>query len=60
MSKQAESYLFSVTTNGKPDTAMPPFKEILSLKERALVIRYVQFFADPVTRERMELGFVLK
>ncbi len=60
MSKQTELYLFSIITDGKPNTAMPPFKEILSLKERALVIRYVQFFADPVARERMELGFVLK
>ncbi|MBI4523598.1 MAG: c-type cytochrome [Deltaproteobacteria bacterium] len=60
MNKQTEAYLFSVTTDGKPDTAMPPFKDILTAKERALVIRYVQFFADPVARERMELRFVLK
>lgn len=60
MSKQTEAYLFSVTTNGKPDTAMPLFKEILSPKERASVIRYVEFFADPVARERMELGFFAK
>ncbi len=60
MNKQTESYLFSVATNGKPNTAMPPFNEILSAKERALVIRYIQYFADPVARERMELSFVLK
>ena len=60
MSKQTETYLYSVATNGKPDTAMPAFKETLRPGERALVIRYVEYFADPVARERMELGFVLK
>ena len=60
MSKQTENYLFSVVTNGKPDTAMPAFKKTLDPRERALVLRYVGYFADPVARERMELGFVLK
>ena len=60
MSKQTETYLFSVTTNGKPNTAMPPFNEILNARERALVVRYIQYFADPVARQRMELGLVLK
>jgi mono/diheme cytochrome c family protein len=60
MSKQTEGYLFSVTTNGKPDTAMPAFKDTLSPRERALVLRYIRYFANPVARERMELGFVVK
>ena len=60
MSKQTEGYLFSATTNGKPNTAMPAFKDILSPRERALVLRYIRYFSDPVTRERMELGFVAK
>lgn len=58
MSKQTERYLFSVTTNGKSRTAMPAFRDILDPRERALTIRYMQYFADPVARERMELGFV--
>lgn len=60
MSKQTEAYLFSVIANGKPDTAMPAFRDGLSPRERALALRYVEYFADPVARERMELGFVLK
>ena len=60
MSKQTETYLFSVATNGKPDTAMPPFNDLLSPRERALVVRYIQYFADQVERERLELGFVLR
>lgn len=60
MSKQTEAYLFSVTTDGKPDTAMPAFKDTLSSRERALVLRYIRYFADPVAKERMELGFVAK
>lgn len=60
MSKQTEGNLFSVTTNGKLNTAMPAFKDILSPRERALVLRYIRYFSDPVARERMELGFVAK
>jgi mono/diheme cytochrome c family protein len=56
MSKQSEDYLFSVITNGKPNTAMPPFKDILTARQRALVMRYVEYFADPVARERMHLA----
>jgi mono/diheme cytochrome c family protein len=57
-SKQIEAYLFAVTTDGKPNTAMPAFNETLSARERALVVRYIEYFADPVARQRMELGFV--
>ncbi len=56
MSKQSEVYLFSIITNGKPKTAMQPFRELLSPRERALVMRYIHYFADPVAKERMELG----
>ncbi len=59
MSKQTDEYLLSVITNGKPETAMSAFKDLLIAQERALVLRYVQYFADPVSRERMEQGFVL-
>lgn len=59
LSKQTERYLFSVVADGKPHTAMPPFKNILSPGERLLALRYAQYFANPVSRERMELGFVL-
>jgi mono/diheme cytochrome c family protein len=58
MSKQTESYLFSVISGGKPDTAMPAFRDRLSEQERALVLRYIEFFADPVARERMELAAI--
>lgn len=56
MSKQTELYLFSIATNGKPNTAMPAFKEILNPAGRAVVVRYVHYFADPVAQERMELS----
>ena len=60
MSKQTENYLFAVITEGKPNTAMPGFKDILTPTERAKVLRYIEYFADPVERERLELGFALK
>ena len=56
MSKQSEVYLFSVVSNGKPKTAMPSFRDLLSARERALVLRYIEYFADPVGKERMELA----
>jgi cytochrome c5 len=58
MTKQTDNYLFSVITNGKPNTAMPGFKAILTPFERASVLRYVAYFADPVLRERVEVGLV--
>lgn len=58
VTKQTENYLFSVITNGKPNTAMPGFKDILTPLERASVLRYVTYFADPVLRERVEVGLV--
>jgi mono/diheme cytochrome c family protein len=58
VTKQTENYLFSVITNGKPNTAMPGFKTILTPLERASVLRYVTYFADPVLRERVEVGLV--
>jgi len=58
LTKQTENYLFSVITNGKPNTAMPGFKTILTPLERAAVLRYVTYFADPVSRERVEVGLV--
>lgn len=60
MSKQTENYLFAVITEGKPNTAMPGFKDILTPAERAMVLRYLEYFSDPVERERLELGFDLK
>ena len=58
MAKQTENYLFAVITHGKPNTAMPGFKTILTPKERALALRYLAYFADPVLRERVEVGLV--
>lgn len=58
MNKQTASYLFSVIGDGKPETAMPGFREALSPLERALVLRYVQYFPDAVIKERMDFGFV--
>lgn len=58
MTKQTPNYLFSVITNGKPNTAMPAFKTILTPTERALALGYVTYFADPVLRERVEVGLV--
>lgn len=58
VTKQTENYLFSVITNGKPNTAMPGFRDILTPTERASALRYVMYFADPVLRERVEVGLV--
>jgi hypothetical protein len=58
MSKQTESYLFSIIREGKPNTAMPGFKDILTAPERALVLRYLEYFADHVAKERVEVGLV--
>lgn len=56
LSKQTVTYLFSVVADGKPNTAMPGFRDLLRLEERALVLNYIHYFADPVAKERMELG----
>lgn len=58
MARQSENYLFAVITHGKPNTAMPGFKTILTPMERALALRYIAYFADPVLRERTEVGLV--
>jgi cytochrome c5 len=58
MTKQTANYLFSVITNGKPNTAMPAFKTILTPTERALALGYVTYFADPVLKARVEVGLV--
>ena len=58
MTKQTETDLFAVVTNGKSRTAMPRFAERLSPRDRALLVRYVRYFADPVARERLEVGFL--
>ena len=58
MTKQSRNYLFSVITVGKPNTGMPGFKDILTPLQRAEVLRYVEYFADPVARERAEVGLV--
>lgn len=56
MTKQSRNYLFSVISVGKPNTAMPGFKDILTPPQRAEVLRYIEYFADPVSRERVEVG----
>ena len=56
MSKQSDNYLFAVITAGKPNTAMPGFKIILTPLQRAEVLRYIEYFADPVARARAEVG----
>jgi len=58
MSKQSENYLFAVLTVGKPNTAMPGFKDVLTPLLRAEVLRYIEYFADPVARARVEVGLV--
>ena len=60
MSKQSETYLFSVISDGKPNTAMAGFKDLLTKRERALVMRYVEYFANPVAKERIELSPFLR
>jgi len=60
MSKQSDGYLFSIISNGKPNTAMPAFKDILNPTERAALVRYLGYFTDPVAKERLELGFTAK
>ncbi len=58
VTKQTDNYLFSVITNGKPNTAMPGFKDLLTPLERASVLRYVLYFSNPVLRERAEVGLM--
>ncbi len=60
MSKQTETYLFPVISDGKPNTAMLGFKDLLTAHERALVMRYVEYFANPVAKERIELSPFLR
>ena len=56
MTKQSRNYLFAVITVGKPNTAMPGFKDILTPLQRAEALRYIEYFADPVARARVEVG----
>ena len=56
MTKQSDNYLFAVIAVGKPNTAMPGFKDILTPLQRAEVLRYIEYFADPVARARAEVG----
>lgn len=56
MSKQSDERLFAVITDGAPQTAMPGYRGVLSPDERALVVRYLRYLADPVARQFMEQG----
>jgi cytochrome c oxidase cbb3-type subunit 3 len=56
MSKQSDERLFAVLADGLPQTAMPGYRGVLSLIERALVVRYLRYFADPLARQYMEQG----
>lgn len=55
MSKQTDSYLYSVIMKGKANTAMSVYREIFSPVEIAMVLNYIKLFSDPITRQRLEL-----
>lgn len=55
LSKQSNVYLYSIVSFGKPGTAMPAYNDILTLEERAQVLNYIGYFADPILKQRMEL-----
>lgn len=54
MQSKTDAYLFDKITNGKARTAMPVFADILTLRERALVLSYIRYFPDASARQRME------
>lgn len=56
MSKQSDERLFAVIADGVPQTAMPGYRDVLSLNERALIVRYLRYFVDPVAKQFMEQG----
>jgi hypothetical protein len=47
MSKQTDRYLFSVISGGKPHTAMLGYADLLTPLQRALLVQYVRYFAEP-------------
>ncbi len=51
MTNLSDEYLFEVIANGLPDVDMPGFREELSPTERALILRYLRFFADPTAKK---------
>lgn len=55
LSKQSNVYLYSIVSFGKPGTAMPAYNDILTLEERAQVLNYIGYFADPILKQRMGL-----
>ncbi|MDO8636126.1 MAG: c-type cytochrome [Dehalococcoidia bacterium] len=55
LSKQTNTYLYSIVSFGKPRTAMPAYNDILTLEERSQVLNYIGYFADPILKQRMEL-----
>ncbi|MFQ6001694.1 MAG: cbb3-type cytochrome c oxidase subunit II [Anaerolineae bacterium] len=56
MSKQTDLYLFTVITDGKSETAMPGYRELLSAQERSLVLQFIRYYAHPSRRQAMEEG----
>lgn len=58
MSKQSDERLFAVIADGVPQTAMPGYRDVLSPNERAIIVRYLRYFADPVARQFMEQGLL--
>ena len=51
-----ENQLFLVIAAGKPNTARPGFKNMLTALQRAEVLRCIEYFADAVSRARIEMG----
>jgi len=56
MSKQTDRYLFSVISGGKPHTAMLGHADLFTPLQRALLVQYVRYFAEPAERQRLEEG----
>ncbi len=56
MRKRDDDYLLRIIAQGKPNTAMPGYATTLTVREQALVLYYLKFFADPSARQAMEEG----
>lgn len=56
MGRRSDEYLYEVIADGLADTAMPGYRDLLTPGERALLLRYLRYFADPAAKQALEHG----
>lgn len=56
MAKRSDEYLYQVIADGLPSTAMPGYRQVLDPTDRALLLNYLRYFADPVAKQSWEQG----